>query len=127
MTGSRVQEAGELVATIRAALDAAGLPDVIATVDAGKVASGARTGIVLVAPPAITFPTWDATEATWSLHVVAGSMTNFLAAWQRIDIIIDALAGAQTLNLDEAEPSRFATVQGPQTVELPAYTITLNP
>jgi hypothetical protein len=124
MSSPRIQEAAELVETISAALAAAELDQVTATTDAGKVPSASRNGVVLVAPPALAFPTWTQVETTWTLHVVAGPATDYLAAWATIDAIIQALFDAQTLNFDEAEPGQFAQQNGSP---LPAYTITLNP
>lgn len=124
MSGPRIQQAAELADAATDALSAAGLTRVLVTTDPGKVPSGARHGVVLVAPPALTFPTWDQVEAAWTLHVVAGTPADYLTAWGIIDGIIQALADARTLNLDEAEPGQFAPLTGPA---LPAYTITLNP
>lgn len=123
MSSPRIQEATELVATIAAALDAAGLDTATATMDAGLVPSAARNGVVLVTPPTLTFPTFAQLEATWTLHVVAGPPTDYLSAWATLDAIIQALFAAQ-LNMDEAEPGQFAQANG---APLPAYTITLNP
>jgi hypothetical protein len=125
MSSPRIQEAAALVQTITDALSAAGLaPRAIATTDPAQVPSGARYGVVLVAPPALAFPTWEGVEATWSLHIIAGTPTDQLAAWATIDGIIQALVDARTLSLEDAEPGQFAQLNGPA---LPAYTITLNP
>jgi hypothetical protein len=124
MDAPRIQAAAALVEAVSEALTAAGLTRVLATTDAAKVPSGARNGVVLVAPPGLTFPTWDQVEATWSLHIIAGTPTDPLTAWATIDGIIQALVESRTLNLDEAEPGQFAPLNGPA---LPAYTITLNP
>lgn len=123
MASPRYDEAEQLVATIQAAV--AALPSVTVTLDPGEVPSGSRSGVVLVTPPDLAFPTWDETESTWELVVVAGTLTNYLAAWKLIDSIIDAIETAQSVNLDSAEPGRF---QPPNNAAaLPAYTLTLNP
>jgi len=124
MTSPRIQEADELVATVAAALESAGLDKATATADAGHVPSAARHGVVLVTPPTLSFPTFHQVDTTWTLHVVAGPATDYLAAWATLDAILQALIDAQ-LNMDEAEPGQFA--QANNAPALPAYTITLNP
>ncbi|SDH16127.1 hypothetical protein SAMN04515691_2987 [Leifsonia sp. 98AMF] len=114
--------AHELVEDVRAALDAAGLEDVHATLDAGEIPSAARAGVVCVSAPTITFESWSEPAMAFELNAVAGPADNYLAAWARLDLILNALHAGQ-LNLKRAEPGGFAQLNGPV---LPAYTITTN-
>lgn len=120
----RIAAAHELVADIKAALEAAGLEDAHATLNALEVSSAARAGVVVVSPPTLDFSSsWGDPTASWELHVIAGPADNYLAAWELIDQMIDAL-NAGHINLKSGEPGQFQTPQGPA---LPAYTLTTNP
>lgn len=122
---SRLDKARALVDDVQAAIDAAGLEKVTATVDAAHVASGSRHGVVVVSPPELEFETFGGdADLTWELHVIAGPAENYLAAWERIDQIISALE-ASDLPLHRAKPGAWEPITpGPP---LPAYTITLHP
>ncbi|MDJ1115342.1 hypothetical protein [Microbacterium dauci] len=122
MASPRIERAEQLVDEIRAALDAADLPKVLSTLDSKHVESAARHGVVLVAAPRLTFdgPFGDV-QTAYELHVVAGPADNYLAAWERIDQIIDVLAGR--INLATGEPGGFQPLRGET---IPAYTLTLN-
>lgn len=123
MHAPRIQQAKALVAALRDALDAADLEDVMATTDALLVPSGARHGIVVVAAPKLDFSGGFRSVATaWEIHVVAGPVDNYLAAWERIDTIIQSLIDGD-LNLSSGEPGGYGTHQGDV---LPAYTLTTN-
>jgi hypothetical protein len=120
----RIDAAHELVEDIKAALEAAGLKDATATLNALEVPSGARHGIVVVSPPTLDFASsWGDPTSSWELHIIAGPADNYLAAWDRIDLMIDALVAGH-INLKTAEPGQFQAAQGPA---LPAYTATTHP
>lgn len=124
MASPRLEQAAELVTTIRSMLDTAGLEKAHATMDAAEVASGSRYGVAVVSPPALDFSgTWGSAEALWEVHVIAGPATDYLAAWEKIDRIIEALI-AGNLNIRRAEVAGYQQHQGEP---LPAYTLTLNP
>jgi hypothetical protein len=121
-TSPRIEKARALVRRIRDALDDAELGKVMATIDARDVESGARHGIVVVSPPKLTAPTFRYVELEWELHVIAGPATDYLAAWARIDTIIQALIDAD-VELTDAEPGQFQPHRGEP---LWAYTATLT-
>ena len=123
MPAPRIEQAQALVIEVQAALDAAELTGTLATLDATDVPSGSRRGVVVVAVPELTFETWGDPTALWELHVIAGPATDFLAAWEKIDGIIHALATAQ-INIKTGSPVTYQPHQGPA---LSAYTLTLNP
>lgn len=123
MTTPRIDQARQLVADVRAALDAAGLEKATATLDAALVPSGARYGVVVVAAPKLDFSaSWSDVAAVFELHVIAGPADDYLAAWAVIDAIIQALAEAG-VNLRTGEPGAYQTLTGGT---LPAYTLTTN-
>lgn len=123
MTAPRLQQAAALVTDVRGALDADGLHKVTATTDAALIPSGARHGVVVVAAPELTFagPFGDV-QAAFELHVIAGPADNYLAAWETIDGIIQALVDGD-INLAAGKPGAYAAIDGST---LPAYTLTLN-
>lgn len=124
MATPRLDAADDLVAEVQAALAAAGLVKAHATKNAAEIPSGARYGVVVVSPPALTFDTWTSTTATWELHLVAGPANDYLAAWATLDGLIEALVAAG-INVAKAEPGGYApSAQAPI---LPSYTLTLNP
>lgn len=123
MDAPRLAAARDLVEDVRAALDAADLEQVMATLDGINVGSGVRHGIVVVSPPSFAFPTWAEPVVTWELHAIAGPATDYLAAWEKLDAILEALAAGH-INIAKAEPGGFAQPNGPA---IPSYTITLNP
>lgn len=119
----RLERAHRLVSELRTALDAADLSQVGATVDAGEIPSGARDGIVCVAAPKLRFDgAFGQVQAAYELHVIAGPADDYLAAWERLDIIVQALVEAD-FNLSDGEPAAYAGMHGEP---LPAYTLTLN-
>ncbi|WP_314148235.1 hypothetical protein [uncultured Leifsonia sp.] len=122
MPESTLDLARQLVDDVRAALDAAGLEGVHATLDANEIPSAARNGVVCVSPPTVTFETWNDPAPAFELNAVAGPADNYLAAWERLDRILRALHSGE-LNLKRAEPGGFQPSNGSV---LPAYTITLN-
>lgn len=123
MPSPRLEQAAKLVADVGDAFAAAGFDKATATTDALKVPSGARHGIAVVAAPSLTFPDWDEPAVEWTIHLVAGPANDFLAAWEKLDALLEALFVAQ-LNLKSAEPAGYETREGPV---IPAYTVTLNP
>lgn len=123
MPAPRIQQAKALVAALRDALDSSNLEDVTATTDAALIPSGARHGIVVVAAPKLDFSAgFGAVAAAWEIHVIAGPADNYLAAWERIDTIIQALIDGD-LNLASGEPGGYGSLPGDT---LPAYTLTTN-
>ena len=123
MTAPRVAQALAIVQDIRDALDAAGLHDVLATIDAAQVPSGARHGIVVVAAPRLTFEgSFQSVQAAFELHVIAGTITDYLGSWDRIDSIIQALVDGN-LNLRDGEAGGYDAMNGDP---IPCYTLTLN-
>jgi hypothetical protein len=124
MASPRIAKAHEIVDDLRAALDAAGLQAVTATLDAGLIASGARDGIVVVAAPKLDFSAgYGAPAAIYEVHVIAGPADNYLVAWDRLDTIVEALVAGQ-INLNRGEPGGYADER--LAAPLPAYTLTLN-
>lgn len=122
---SRLDKARALVTEVRAVLDAADLEQVMADVDAARVPSGSRHGIVIVSPPELDFEGYFEAALTWELHVIAGPSGDYLAAWDRIDQIITALE-ASPLPLKSAKPGSWQGLDRGQP-PIPAYTITLHP
>lgn len=123
MTAPRIQQAKALVASLRDALDAADLEAVTVTTDALLIPSGARQGIVVVAAPELDFSAGFGHVATaWEIHVIAGPADNYLAAWERIDTIIQAFVDGD-VNLANGKPGAYGAHDG-QTI--PCYTLTTN-
>lgn len=123
MPSPRLEQAAKLVTLVGAAFTDAGLDKATATTNALHVTSGARHGIAVIAPPSLTFPDWDAPAVEWTVHLVAGPANDFLASWEKLDALLEALFAAQ-LNLKSAEPAGYETREG---TVIPAYTVTLNP
>ena len=124
MSGPRVERARQIMADLLESLEAAGLDDVTVTFDGTKVpaASRLRSGsVILLKPPSLTFPTYDSTEIEWSVVIVSGPHNNVLAAWDRIDTIIEALA--PQMDFADATPADFQPLEGPT---IPAYALTYN-
>lgn len=119
----RIDAALVLLAELRTMLDAAELQKVIVSIDPLDIPSGARHGIVVISPPDLTFPTYSQTEAEYELSAIAGPADNVLAAWERLDAIIEALR-IGGLSMVTARGDMFAPKNGPA---LPGYTITINP
>lgn len=112
-----------MLAQIEAAIaDADDLDNVMVSLDFGDVASGSRHGIVLLTPPTLTSENYALLTPQWEVHIIAGPANNYLAAWSRIDWILQALFDAN-LNIERAEPSNFPSKDAGT---LPAYSITLN-
>jgi hypothetical protein len=125
MPTPRVDAARALVAELRDALDAADLPDVLASINPADVPSGSRNGIVLVQVPELVFVNFAFTEPTWELLIIAGPMGNPVAAWERIDQITAALEDAN-VNMATGAPATYEPLD-PNAPALPAYSIKLNP
>jgi hypothetical protein len=119
----RLQQAEALVTVIREALDASGLTAVHVTIDAGEVASASREGAVVVAAPELTFAgRFGEVQAAFEVHVIAGPPDNYLVAWDRIDLIIQAMV-VGGVNLRDGKPGGWQPRTGST---LPAYTLVLN-
>lgn len=123
MTTPRIERAIQLEAELLAILQDKGLEKVTVTRDALEVPSGARHGVIVVSPPALTFETFGEGDAEWELHVIAGPADNYLHAWGTLDGILHALERGE-LNMKRAEPTSYQPLRGEP---FPAYTITLNP
>lgn len=123
MPAPRIAAAHALKERVQLALDTAGLTGAIASIDPLDITSGSRNGIVVISPPDLTFTTWTITDATFTLSAIAGPADNLLAAWQRLDEIVEALRVAN-LDMVDARGDMFAPKEGSP---LPGYTITLNP
>jgi hypothetical protein len=122
-TGPRLLAAEALVARLQTLLaDDELTAKVTATMNPNEVASGSTNGVVLVTLPTLSSPNFAQLDVEWQVHVIAGPPTNWLAAWDRIDTILQVLFDGQ-LNLATAEPSEYRALNGPS---IPAYTITLN-
>lgn len=120
MTTPRIVDAGLLVERLELALE--GIPGATATLDYAKATNGARRGVALVTPPRLKFPAGTVYEAAWPVHLVAGPARDPEAAWEKLDLMLEAVLEAG-LPVTEAEPSAYNTAQGES---LPAYTITIN-
>ncbi|AMB58241.1 hypothetical protein [Microterricola viridarii] len=121
MPTPRLDQATEYLDAIKAAMLAADLPDVLVTLDALKIPSAARHGVIVITPPAIEFPSYTQAEIDWELGLVAGPATDLERAWRQLDAMLDALTTAQ-LPLERADPGSLPQQGGPA---LPAYTVTL--
>lgn len=123
MPTPRIDYADQLRDEITSMLVNAGISKVTVTLDPIDIPSGSRHGVIVISPPDLAFPTFAHTDADYELAVVAGPADNLLAAWRRLDEILDALQAGQ-LDMQHARGDMFAPKAGPQ---LPGYTITLNP
>lgn len=117
----RIDHARALQTAIIDLLELAGLPDVEVSLNPLDIPSGARHGIVVIAPPDLEFPTHSITETTHELAIVAGPADNVPAAWATLDAIIEAL---RPLGLQAARADMFAIKVG---APLPGYIVTLHP
>ncbi len=124
MTSPRIERAHKLAADLRTFLDSVGETRVHVTLNTLEVESAARNGVVLIAPPDLAFGgPWGDVQAEYELYVIAGPSDNLLAAWDRIDTIIQALVEGN-FNLRHGKPGGY---QGaPTSPELSAYILTLN-
>lgn len=97
-------ELASLLEAARAAL--AGLP-AEATADPTQVAQtlAAQGTAVLISAPRRTWPTWTSEDREWSVWIVAPYDHDPLAGLEALDEALSALAPAEALALDEAEPS----------------------
>ncbi len=124
MASPRIERAHKLAADIRAVLAAAGETRVHVTLNTLEVESASRGGVVLIAPPDLAFGgPWGDVQAEYEVYVIAGPADNLLAAWERIDTIIQALVEGD-INLRHGKPGGFHGA--PTSPELSAYILTLN-
>lgn len=121
---SRRARAEALLGEIRDALTDADLADVLVTMDPSSTYGGYSTGLVIVMPPRLAFTSWGETEETTTLHVAAGPFDDILTAWDRLDLIIDALRAAH-INLASGEPQPL--IVSPGEPPLPGYEFELTP
>lgn len=123
MTSPRIEQAEALVAQLKQVLAAAGLPEVVCSLRVQDADSGARHGVVVVAPPELTFDApYGDVQIEFEVYVIAGPATDYIAAWDRIDTIIQAFVDAD-VNLKDAKPTTYEPHQGHA---LNAYVLTLN-
>ncbi|WP_104087266.1 hypothetical protein [Arthrobacter sp. GMC3] len=119
---SRVDRALEIQALIEAAIAAAGLKNVLVTLDSQDVEAALFHGpVVVVQPPKLTFSTFTIMDAVWDVYVVSGPKDNRIESWRRTDDVIDAMELAY-MPLGTAEPANFQT----RSNAYPAYILTLN-
>lgn len=121
---ARITRGQQLRDQIDGMLVAAGLPDVVVTLDVGRAHNGYRNGFVLVVPPRLNFTTWTEVEETWTLQIAAGPYDDPLAAWAVLDGILEALREGR-LNMADAEPNPIQVVSNEPA--WPGYVVTLNP
>lgn len=113
-----------IVSLVRAALDNADLEEVGVTDDATQVGPLSGPGVVYVNPPTLTFENFDdEIDTTWKLDVLQGTTMNLDLAKEFIGSVIHALHTGG-VNIATAAPATWRTAQR---VEIPAYTLTLNP
>lgn len=116
---STIAQAEALRAKVEAAVGP--LADIV-TLDGGGIKPQTRAAVI-VQPPEIEFATFSQRDISFKLTIAAGPATQPLVAWERIDLIIDALEAAH-INLKSGSP---ATLDLAGAGTLPAYQITLNP
>lgn len=107
----------------RAAFDAAGLDQATVTSNPLDIPSGAVHGVLVIAAPDLTFPTFDQYEETFEGVAIAGPADNLDHAWLTLDRMVEALLQAN-LNLRDATADTF-TPHG--SLPLAGYAITFNP
>jgi len=106
-----------------AALESAGLA-VTVTRDPRQIGSALRSGPVLVInPPDAVFPTWDAAELTWELHLITGPQSDRVEAWENAGPIIEVLAQALAVTGAKTQDYSAGPEQGPP---WPGYILTLT-
>lgn len=96
----------------------------IVTTDAAAARPVPKKVAVLVEPPHYEFPTWNAQPViTWTLDIIAGTMSTQDSAFELIAQAIETL-DSHHLNIASAEPVSF-TIGTSGT--LAAYQLILNP
>lgn len=119
---SRVDRALEIKATIGEILSAAGVENVLVTLDSREVEAALFHGpVVVVQPPKIEFSTFTITDLTWDVYVVSGPTDDAVEAWRRTDAVIDAMELGY-MPLDRGEPANFQA----RGAAYPAYILTLK-
>ena len=120
-----IDRAEDVVAEVLGNLIAAGIDDATVTLDLLQVPAALPNGpAVVVQPPRVEYTATMAgsvTDATWEVFVIAGPVADRLAAWRRIDAIIDALK--DPMDVDAAEPATFAH---PGMPDHPAYVLSFT-
>lgn len=81
----------------------------------------AGRAVVIVKPPRLEYPTFGTTNAEWSVIVAAGPADDYVAAWDRLDEVLDAIA--QPLGAESAEPSTYKVSD---TKGYPAYVLKIT-
>lgn len=117
-----VERAEDIAAEVLGNLVAESIDNATVTADLLKVPAALANGpVVAIQPPKINFVTYELTEYTWELFVIAGPYADRLAAWKTIDPIIAALR--RPMNIDDAEPATFSH---PSMPDYPAYVLTFT-
>lgn len=114
--------AADLGAKLQDAADSTGL-DVMVTTDTVAAESQVSAGnpAIVINPPVITCETYHAVDMTWQVWIITGPPTNRVAAWERLDQLIDAIR--VPVDVDQFEPAAFQPAQGPV---VPAYIATIT-
>ena len=122
MTSPRILQAQQIVAQIEAIIADSDLDKITVTLDSKLVPSGSRNGVILVGLPDLRSDNFATLAPSWTVNIIAGPPDNYLAAWDRIDTILEVLFQGE-LNIDTATPSNFPALTG---AAIPAYTLNLN-
>lgn len=127
MTSPRVTRGRELLAELPGMLAAANLDghaEVTITDDVRKLDKAKLLpGIIVLQPvPSLTFPAPGIVAISWQLLIVAGPADDVLAAWDRLDALLEALR-VGGLHIESAEPGDYPRPDNP--VPLPGYTVTV--
>jgi hypothetical protein len=118
------REGEQLLEHVAQLLTAAELENVHVSIDPRRAPQGAKHGLVTLGAPDLAWQTFGDAEAKWQLIVAAGPADNYLAAWDTLTGILDALASAG-LNLIEAEAIEYLIHNNAAPV--PAYRVELGP
>lgn len=99
--------AQELLNYAVTALNDAGVPEVVGTLDLAEAASALVAGQLVVCPrpPTLEIPTWHEVAATWELVLIAGPHHHPMTAWERLDEALMPLL--EPLAVEGARPDAF--------------------
>ena len=122
-TSPRIDHANELRAQLEQIMTAdPDLASVIVSLDPLDIPSGIRNGIVIISPPDLEFPAYWQTDVQSELAVIAGPTDNLLAAWTRLDQIVEAIR-TSPIPVLTARGDMFKTKSGES---VPGYTLTMT-
>jgi hypothetical protein len=126
MTGPRVARGADLLAELADLIASSTLEQadqVIVSADVRDLDKTKRPGAVVLMPtPELTFPAPGVVEVGWRVMVVAAPGDDLLAAWGRLDELLEVLR-AGGLHVERAEPGDYPVTDSP--VKLPGYTLTV--